>query len=86
MTDERDLPIEGKMIPWRTVFDELHRDAAARLGPGTRYEIRLMGTPPFRRITVFSIRPMNEIEPWTDTPEQTESHYRVGRYTVPEKT
>lgn len=82
---DAELPERGSKIGYQKVFDELHKDAVARLPPGTRYEIRLMGRPPFRRITVHSTDAMNQIEPWTNTPEQTDDHYRVSRCTTPKE-
>lgn len=82
---ERELPEDPRKIAWQHVFQELHADAAARLPPGTRYEIRLMGRPPFRRVCIHSTHAMNQIEPWTNTPEQTDEHYRVSRCVTPFK-
>lgn len=85
MTDGIDLPEKSNLIPWQKVFEELHTDAARAWPPGTRYEIRLSGYPPWRMIGKVHENEMNRIEPWKDEPEQTAIYYRVGRYTVPEK-
>jgi hypothetical protein len=82
MTDGIDLPEKSNLIPWQSVSVQLHADAKQRFAAGTRYEIRLMGSPPFRRICLHRTDNMNQIEPWSNTPEQTETHYRVGRYIV----
>jgi hypothetical protein len=82
---ERDIVPIGRFEPWYQVFKELHADAAARLKPGSRYEIRLVGAPPYRNVMICREASMNQVEPWTDTPEQTADHYRVGRYVTPKE-
>lgn len=101
MTEPVELKPEGKFIHWQKVFEELHAEAAKVLGPGTRYEIHAMreqeysaqfvpsgqqvAASGFRRIRWCADILMNQVEPWTDIPEETPEHYRVGRYTTPKE-
>lgn len=82
----RQITEKSNLIPWQSMFKMAHEHLATTLPPGTRYELRMTGHPPFTELTFRADGEMNQIEPWSNTPEQTETHYRVGRYTVPEKT
>lgn len=95
-----ELPEKSNLIPWQKVFQDLHTHASKCLDPGQRYEIRLSAREGgqigygerggksvtlFRFVEIVANDSLNRIEPWTDTPEQTADHYRVGRYVTPKE-
>lgn len=72
---------DSRTAAWQKVFDNFHADAAIRLPPGTRYEIRI--TPADASWVHNDI--MNNYSAWIDVPGQEADYYRVGRYTTPKE-